>query len=152
MISLELNLIPNQPILIGVSGGIDSVCLLDLLQKKIEKKWIIVLHLNHQLRKEANSDEKFVCKLAEQYQIKVETKKVDVQHLTQNSSKGLELIAREQRHLFFSQMQEKYQAQALLLAHHADDQTETILYNLFRGSKGIKGIKKESILKVFDSA
>ena len=75
MISLELNLIPNQPVLIGVSGGIDSVCLLDLLQKKIEKKWIIVLHLNHQLRKEANSDEKFVCKLAEQYQIKVEIKK-----------------------------------------------------------------------------
>ena len=138
----------SQTWLVGVSGGRDSVVLLDVLVKAGFSK-LVVVHVNHQLRAEASDgDAEFVEKLAQRYGLEFYFESVDVTTLMESEKKGLELAARELRHTVYGRAMDKYSAAGIMLGHHADDQAETVLYNLLRGSNGLRGIRFESSVLV----
>ena len=102
---------------------------------------LVLCHLNHGLRgADSNKDESFVRELAEKHQLPAEIVHSDINiRMTQNDE-SMELAARNARHSFFAACAQKYSCHELALAHHADDQAETILFNLLRGSGGLKGM------------
>lgn len=105
---------------------------------------LILCHLNHGLRgAESDADAAFVERLAKRHKLKCEVEEADVQALAKERRISSETAAREARHEFFLRMAEKHDAWVVLLAHHAEDQAETILANLCRGSSlaGLAGMK-----------
>ena len=138
----------SQTWLVGVSGGRDSVVLLELLVR-VGFTHLVVVHVNHQLRgKASDADELFVQQLAARCGIEFYSESVDVLAIMESEKKGLELVAREVRHAVYARAQVKYQAEGVLLGHHADDQAETVIFNLLRGSDGLKGIRFENSVTV----
>lgn len=130
---------PRLKYLIGVSGGRDSVALLHLLHDAGFKK-LVVCHLNHALRGRASGqDAAFVKRLAKRLGYSCENRRIDVQALANKSKLSIEVAAREARHQFFAEVAKTQRCRRLFLGHHADDQVETVLINLFRGS-GLRGI------------
>ncbi|MBX7209999.1 MAG: tRNA lysidine(34) synthetase TilS [Verrucomicrobiaceae bacterium] len=130
---------PSEAALIGVSGGRDSVALLRSLLALGWKK-LIVCHLNHSLRgHESDADADFVRNLAKEHGLKCEIAKVRVSALARKQSISTELAARRAREAFFLRMARKHRTPFIFLAHHADDNAETILGNLFRGT-GLAGL------------
>lgn len=124
------------------------MCLLDVLMN-LGFQNLVVVHVNHSLRgDEADADESFVRQRAEDLGLQFHCKRVDVSALMEERSWGLEKAAREARHQVFADAQQRYDAAGVLLAHHADDQAETALYNLLRGSHGLKAMQPESHIKV----
>jgi tRNA(Ile)-lysidine synthase len=129
----------SESALIGVSGGRDSIALLDLL---VNDGWknLVVCHLNHQLRgKESDEDERFVRRAARRLGLKFEGASANVLRLAGKRKLSIETAAREARRAFFLKAASKLRSRHLFLAHHADDQAETVLMNLFRGS-GLAGV------------
>jgi tRNA(Ile)-lysidine synthase len=125
--------------LVGVSGGADSVALLHLMTRAGFRN-LIVCHLDHRLRGRASTgDARFVKALAARLGHPCECHAVDVAKLANGES--LETAARRARHAFFAECARKWKSRRLILAHHADDQAETVLWNLLRGSHGIKGME-----------
>lgn len=132
--------------LVGVSGGRDSVALLDALLEAGFKR-LIVCHLNHGLRgRAAAADARFVVALAARLGLECELGKVDVTALSAEAGESLETAARNARYAFFARVARKRRCRALFLGHHADDQVETFLFNLFRGAgrSGLTGMGAES--------
>jgi tRNA(Ile)-lysidine synthase len=131
--------------LIGVSGGRDSVALLQLL---VESGWndLVVCHLDHGLRKESTEDARFVAELAERLGLAHVSKRLNVRALSARNKQSLETAAREARYDFFARTARARRCSRLYLAHHADDQVETFLFNLFRGTGagGLKGMRPVS--------
>lgn len=131
-------LTPAQPIILGVSGGTDSVVLLHLL---ISLGYdCMIAHCNFHLRMdESLRDERFVRDLADKYNIPLYI--VDFQTLEYAKENGIsiEMAARDLRYTWFEELLQKHQAQAIAVAHHADDSIETMLLNLVRGT-GIRGL------------
>lgn len=108
---------------------------------------VVVCHLNHGLRGRASvEDGRFVKKVAEKMGYVVEVGKVDLKKQMEASGDALELAGRKARHDFFGDCGQKYRCGGLLLAHHADDQAETVLWNLMRGSAACVGIRARRIL------
>ncbi len=139
----------SKKILVAVSGGRDSMVLLHLLTEVFPIGQLMVVHVNHQLRgEESNEDAKLVSKLAETYGCDYIEYSCDVAQLSQQQKLSIEAAARKVRHQYFAKAQVQYGAEAVLLAHHADDQAETILFNLFRGSLGLKGMSLSQQLEV----
>lgn len=139
---------PTQRCLVGVSGGRDSVVLLDALVKS-DFTNLIVVHVNHQLRGEiSDGDEAFAKELAQSYGLEFYSERVDVGTLAHEQKKGLELAAREARQAVFARAAQKHSAPTIFLGHHADDHAETVLYNLMRGSNGLKGISFENSMQM----
>ncbi len=127
--------------MVGVSGGADSVALLHLLVEEGFSN-IRVCHLNHGLRgRESDGDARFVRQLSARLGVECEVARVDVARLMEVGGESMETAARNARHSFFADCGRKFKCQRLLLAHHADDQAETILWNLLRGSHGLKGMR-----------
>lgn len=127
--------------LVGVSGGADSVALLHLLHRAGFRN-LVVCHLDHRLRGRASTgDARFVERLAAQLDMKCESARADVREMMKQSGESLETAARHARHEFFATCARKHRCRRVLLAHHADDQAETVLWNLLRGSHGLKGMK-----------
>lgn len=127
-------------IVIGVSGGADSVCLLYLLRalKKELNLTLHIAHLNHLLRgRDAQEDADFVLKLASKLNIPITLKEIDVKQLKRKSS--IEEVAREARLSFLFEAARKIKADKIALGHNRDDQAETILMRLLRGS-GLLGL------------
>nr|WP_226895550.1 tRNA lysidine(34) synthetase TilS [Luteolibacter marinus] len=123
----------------GISGGADSVALLEML-KLHGFRDVIVCHLDHGLRgRAAAADAKFVAKLAAAAGYQCESGKVDLGPRMESVS--METAAREARHRFFAACSRKHRCPRVLLAHHADDQAETLLWNLLRGSRGLAGMR-----------
>ncbi len=125
-------------IVAAVSGGIDSMVMLDLLCRLSPSMnlSIIAAHVNYKLRgRESNADEALVKKAALRYGIPLETAS-----LKPPKGKNLQDAARRLRYDFFSQLAEKHGASAICLAHHAGDQAETVLLHLLRGS-GLTGLR-----------
>jgi len=122
-------------IVIGVSGGPDSVCLLDALHK-LQKKYdleLIVAHVNYGLRgKDSEKDEKLVRKLAEKYCLPIEVLKVGK---VGKSEDQLRII----RYTFFNKIAKKYKADVIAVGHNLNDQAETVLMRLLRGT-GLRGL------------
>jgi tRNA(Ile)-lysidine synthase len=138
--------------LIGVSGGRDSVALLNLLVERGYKK-LIVCHLNHQLRgRSSDADARFVEKLAAQYDVDLEMRSTNVRALAAKQKISIETAAREARYKFFAQVAKQRRTQTIFLGHHADDLVETFLINLFRGSGaiGLGAIREVSKRRVED--
>jgi tRNA(Ile)-lysidine synthase len=128
--------------LVGVSGGVDSRVLLHILPR-LGFPDLVICHLNHNLRgAESLEDSSFVRRLAHRLRLPIYTE--TLAGLPETGS--LESAAREARFQFFSRAAQKFSTSSLFLAHHADDQVETFLFNLFRGVGSLDNaaIKAES--------
>ena len=134
-ISAALSFLPSdQPLLLGLSGGADSVALLHVLLQ-LGYHNLILCHFNHQLRgTDSEADALFVKQLADSLQLPAEIDQEDVQARASRDRLSLETAAREARYQFFARIAAKRQLTTLLLAHHADDQVETCFFNFLRGS------------------
>lgn len=134
--------------LIGVSGGRDSLALLHALAAA---GWnnLIVCHLHHGLRgADAGRDAALVRRTAARLELPFETARADTNAFARQWGLSTEHAARELRHAFFEVCARKHRCRRVLLAHHADDQVETILFQFFRGSgaAGLSGMKPVSVL------
>lgn len=129
----------NKGVVVGVSGGPDSLGLLQYLWKKRET-WnitIVAAHVNHMFRgKESYAEAKFVEDFCKIHHIPIEIKHIDVPAYIAASKKSPQVAARECRYDFFAVVMQNYQLPYLALGHHGDDQIETMLMRLTRGSTG----------------
>lgn len=128
----------GDTLVVAVSGGADSVALLDLLATLVEWRLrLVVAHLNHCLRgAESDGDASFVRELALRYGLPVEIETVDVWELSRRMRLSLEAGGRAARYAFLDKVALTHGAAAIALAHHADDQAETVLLRLIRGAAG----------------
>jgi tRNA(Ile)-lysidine synthase len=134
--------------LIGVSGGLDSMALMHLL-KEAGFRHVIVCHLDHGLRgRESAADVRFVKRAAEKLGFSVETAKTDLRKQMAESGESLETAGRNARHRLFASIALKKRCKQLFLAHHLDDQAETVLWNLMRGSHGCRGMQEVSEMEM----
>jgi tRNA(Ile)-lysidine synthase len=133
--SLQFAALPpaSEPALIGVSGGRDSMALLRALVALGIRK-LVVCHLDHGLRAESAEDARFVRLLARKCKLPCVIEREDVTARAKRRKQSLETAAREARYEFFARVAAKRKCAHLFLAHHADDQVETLLFNLLRGS------------------
>lgn len=124
----------------AVSGGCDSVALLRALSAlKTGVGRLGAAHLNHQLRPEADDDERFVVDLCRRLDVPCEVGRVAVDRLAAESGDGIEAAARAARYDFLEQTAGRLGARFIVTAHTADDQAETILHRIIRGT-GVRGL------------
>ena len=122
--------------LVAVSGGVDSMVLLDLLAKLAKKHhWVLVVaHLNHRLRgAESEGDQRLVETTAKRLGLKFVTENCDVRQVARRRKISIEMAARECRHEFLARTSRSLGITTVALAHHADDQVELFFLRLFRG-------------------
>ena len=132
----------NDKVVIGVSGGPDSICLLHLLYS-IKKELgfeIVVAHINHQIRKVADSETEYVKDFCKNLGIECFVKKENITELAKKQKKGTEEAGRQVRYDFFEEVAQKAEANKIATAHNANDRAETVILNILRGS-GISGLK-----------
>jgi len=131
----------GDKLLVAVSGGADSMALLHLLSRLAPSFpcALMVAHLDHQLRSASSADADFVIDYCEQENIPVVVEKIDVAALSQDLSVGLEEAGRHARRKFLLKVAAEHACSAIVLAHHGDDQAETLLFRLLRGS-GLSGL------------
>lgn len=128
---LSQHLQGKNPLLIGFSGGPDSLALLHVLLQ-IKSKYPVPLHLahvDHGWREESRAEALYLQKRAQEWGLPFHLKRIDPQSCEGN----LELACRIERLKFFAKLYREYECQALLLAHHADDQVETVLKRILEG-------------------
>lgn len=144
------NLDLQKPILIGVSGGPDSLCLLDLLHNKGYQ--VVAAHFNHKLRPEAEAEAKTVEQIAGQMHIPFTMESADVLLHAQKEKLSIEEAARNLRYRFLFTQAHRYNAQVVAVGHTADDQVETVLMHFLRGAgmNGLKGMLYRTLLPTFD--
>lgn len=139
----------NDSVIIGISGGADSVCLLKLLERLSKQmKFIVVgVHINHNLRgEEALKDQQFVADLMEKCGFAHYEYSFDVEKIAKEKKQSVEEVARELRYSAFEKIGKKYKNYKIAVAHNANDNAETILHNLIRGT-GIKGATGISVVR-----
>lgn len=143
----KYNLIENgDKIVLGVSGGPDSIAMLNILNEiKMDEKIdlnfeIVVAHINHMIRKEAADDERFVKDFCKKKNIEFYAKSIDVQKLANTNKIGTEEAGRLVRYEFFEEVLEKTNANKIAIGHNKNDRVETMIMNVIRGS-GISGLK-----------
>jgi len=136
----------NDRILLGLSGGIDSMVLFDIMTKLAETGMfaeLAVAHIDHMLRgEESDADRELVVQTCIQNNIKCFVHKVDIQKICRDKKISTEMAAREARYTFFKKCCNENSLNSILTAHNADDQAETVLMRLIRGTTltGITGI------------
>ena len=133
----------NETLLCAVSGGADSVAMLQIMKELNDVQqmgWKIhVAHVNHGLRgKASDEDEEFVRALAEKLKLPYHSTKVDVKAVQQKEKKTMEEAGREVRFGYLEKVALEIGAQKIALAHNLDDQAETILHRILRGT-GLRG-------------
>ena len=136
---------PRETIVVGVSGGADSVCLLCLLQKYRKEFGIKlhVAHLNHGLRDvESEGDAGYVAELANSFSLPITIDRQDVAAHRTKRKCSLEEAARELRYAFFAQVAKKTGARRIAIGHTRNDQVETVLMHILRGTgtSGLRGL------------
>lgn len=150
----KYNLIQEgDKIVLGVSGGPDSMCMLNILKElrkscqrnaePVARFEIVVAHVNHMIRKEADEDEKYVKAYCEKNGIEFYAKSIDVQKMAHTNKIGTEEAGRLARYEFFNEVLNKTKATKVAIAHNKNDKIETILLHTLRGSgmDGLKGIE-----------
>ena len=142
-------IIPGDKVVLAVSGGPDSISMLDILLRIKERKFgksnpepmatLVVAHVNHMIRVEADSDEAFVRDYCKKNNIEFYSKSIDVKKLANNSKIGVEEAGRIARYDFFDEVMQKTNANKVAIAHNMNDRAETVIMNLLRGS-GVSGL------------
>jgi tRNA(Ile)-lysidine synthase len=143
---------PDSRYLVGVSGGRDSIALLDWLIHADYRR-LIVCHLNHQLRgRYSRADAHFVQKLAAKYDLDFAIGSANVGTLAKENKVSIETAARDARYKFFAKIAKQKRCPTIFLAHHADDLVETFLINLFRGAgaTGLAAMREVSTRRIED--
>ena len=129
-------------IIAGISGGADSVCLL-LVLLELQKEigfGVVAVHVNHGLRgRDADADEVFVKRLCKERGVTLETYHADVARIANERKQSTEEAGRDVRREFFEQARIKHGGTKIALAHHQNDNAETFLFRLARGT-GLKGL------------
>lgn len=134
-------LIEGDTVIVAVSGGPDSLCLLHLL-KRLSSEYmlnLVVAHLNHCLRPEAVQEADGVGKIAAALSLPFEVRAVDIRNYKKKHAISEEAAGREARYGFLFETARKYKASRIALGHHLDDQAETVLLNVIRGT-GVDGL------------
>ena len=137
----------GDKLVLGVSGGPDSITMLDILLKIKQEKQIafdmVVAHVNHMIREEANEDEEFVKKYCMKNNIQFFSKSIDVQKIANTNKISTEEAGRDVRYAFFNEVLEKMHGTKIAIAHNKNDKVETIIMNALRGCglPGLKGIE-----------
>lgn len=144
----EYNLIEkNDSIVVGVSGGPDSMTLLSILLKLREEfnLKIYVAHVNHMLRENAIKDEEYVKEFCEKNNIEMFIKKANISEIAKKEKIGLEEAGRNARYNFFEEILKNTESNKIAIAHNLNDKVETIIMNTLRGSgvSGLKGIESK---------
>ena len=144
----ENNLInKGDVIVVGVSGGPDSITLLTCLNKYKDYLGakLICAHINHLIRKDSTEDEQFVENVCEKMGIKCYVKRAEVEKIAKEQKKGTEEVGRKIRYDFFNEVAEKENANKIAIAHNMNDNAETMLLNIIRGSglTGLEGIQAQ---------
>lgn len=134
---------PNNRIIVGVSGGPDSVCLLHILASLASQKKFLLhaVHVNYQLRdKDSRADEVFVRDLCQKWNIPLTV------YTAKKHTKPSEKALRDLRYTQFEVVRKKHHAHLIAVGHHKDDQAETLLLHLFRGcgTKGMVGMRPKN--------
>lgn len=139
-LSEELKILvkPDEKIIVGVSGGPDSMCLLNILYNL--KYNIVVAHINHLIREDATDDEAFVKEFCDKRNIPIYIKRIDINKKANSEKIGLEEAGRNARYEFFEEVRLKENATKIATAHNKNDVAETVIMNMLRGS-GINGLK-----------
>ena len=147
----NLKLSNPQPVVIAFSGGIDSVCLVNLFNKLDNP--LIIAHFNHGIRQNADRDEQFARIVALRLGYDFVSGKADVLEFAKENHLSLEEAARKKRYDFLFQVARDKGAALIAVGHHADDQVETMFMHLMRGSglSGLAGMKEVALIPEFDS-
>jgi tRNA(Ile)-lysidine synthase len=129
-------------IIVAVSGGVDSMVLFDLLSRERDIKFMAA-HFNHRLRdEESDGDEEFVRSFCRQRGIECHVGNADTARVAAEERRGIQESARDLRYAFFRSVAQQYAGSVIATGHHADDNAETILLHLCRGTglDGMRGI------------
>lgn len=136
----------GDKIVIGVSGGPDSITLLNVLNKFKEKLniKIYVAHINHMIRAEADEETEYVKEFCNGLDVEFFCKKIDAQEEAKKLKIGTEEAGRNIRYAFFEEVAKKVEANKIATAHNSNDNAETVLMNIMRGTSisGLAGIEK----------
>ena len=138
---ISVHHLPKAPtrLLVALSGGADSVALLLILKQMGYD--VVAVHCNFHLRgEESNRDEQFVRNLCHEQSVELHVKDFDTENTAKAEGISIEMAARQLRYDWFEEMRTATEATAIAVAHHRDDNAETLLLNLIRGT-GIRGLK-----------
>lgn len=147
----QCGLVKDRPIIVGVSGGPDSLCLMEAMRQAGYS--LVVAHFNHHMRSESDAEATTVEKTAARLMIASIVDGGDVRAYSEEHGMSLEEAARHLRYTFLFEQARRLNAQAVAVGHTADDQVETVLMHFLRGAglTGLKGMLHSSILAAFDS-
>ncbi|MGD2077998.1 MAG: tRNA lysidine(34) synthetase TilS, partial [Chloroflexota bacterium] len=138
------------PLIVGVSGGPDSLTLLHALVRRgaYPQDVIVVAHLNHMLRPSAADEASFVQSLARDWRLQFRSRAVDVGRVAEASKSSLETAARQARYDFLADVAREWGTDLVVVGHNQNDQAETVLMHLLRGSgsTGLRGMQPVSPL------
>src|SRR5512139_1887129 len=141
----------DLPIIAGISGGPDSLCLMGVLRKAGYR--IIVAHFNHKLRPDSDTDANIVEQTAARLNLASVIESGDVRAFADIGKLSIEEAARIMRYRFLMEQAHRFNAQAVAVGHTADDQVETVLMHFIRGAglAGLKGMNHRTIVHMFDT-
>jgi tRNA(Ile)-lysidine synthase len=150
VLSEPCGLTRDRPVIVGVSGGADSLCLMSVLHT--QRYRLIVAHFNHKLRPDADVDANIVEQTAARLNIASVIESGDVRAFADAEKLSVEEAARIMRYRFLMEQARRFNAQAVAVGHTADDQVETVLMHFLRGAglSGLKGMNYRTILRIFD--
>ena len=151
ILSDQCGLTKDRPIIAGISGGPDSLCLLSILREAGYR--VIVAHFNHKLRTDADADANAVEQAASRMNFASVIESGDVREYASTEKLSLEEAARNMRYRFLMNQARRTRAQAVAVGHTADDQVETVLMHFIRGAglAGLRGMTYRTVLPAFDS-
>ena len=129
----------SRKIGLAVSGGRDSMALMHLVMQLCKDIDIYVINVDHSLRESSHTESLFVRKYCQEHNIPLYFKKLDVKSYAIESNQSIELAARVLRYQFFNELVDSLKVDKIMLAHHLDDQCETIFMRIMRGT-GIRGL------------
>lgn len=140
----------GDKLVLGISGGPDSITMLNILNDIKNEKLIdfnfVVAHVNHGLRENAKKDEEYVLAFCEKINIECFICNIKIKNIAKEMKKGIEEIGRDERYKFFNEIMKKTGSNKIAIAHNSNDNVETIIMNIIRGSgtRGLKGIEEKS--------
>lgn len=151
ILSDQCGLDRDRPVIVGVSGGPDSLCLMSVLRKAGYR--VVVAHFNHKLRPDSDADANIVEQTAARLNLVSVVQNGDVRAFADSQKLSIEESARIMRYRFLMEQARYFHAQAVAVGHTADDQVETVLMHFIRGAglAGLKGMNYRTIINMFDS-